>query len=93
MPSNAISEAVSNRNMVYLDTPIRGGTVSAKEGSLIVKLGGDPSACEKVKDMLRAISNSIYHNRPFPVACIQYKQSANSERQALQLTGNDETVE
>jgi 2-hydroxy-3-oxopropionate reductase len=56
-----IAEKLSEKNVFALDAPVSGGDIGAKNGTLTIMVGGDPSALEKVMPVFRAMGKTITH--------------------------------
>ncbi|MDF2714770.1 MAG: 2-hydroxy-3-oxopropionate reductase [Paenibacillus sp.] len=59
-----ISEAAAARSMTYLDAPVSGGTVGARDGTLTVMVGGDEAAFVRVRPLLAAVGGRIHYVGP-----------------------------
>lgn len=59
-----IAAAAAERGMQYLDAPVSGGTVGAREGTLTVMVGGDEPAYRKVKQLLDVLGSRIHYVGP-----------------------------
>ena len=47
--------------VVVLDAPVTGGTRGAQEGTLAIMVGGDKFYLEKIRQILQAMGNKIFH--------------------------------
>ncbi len=56
-----IYEAATKVGVNALDAPVSGGDVGAKNGKLVVMVGGDAAAVEKMKPLMQCYSASIAH--------------------------------
>ncbi|MFO7936231.1 MAG: NAD(P)-dependent oxidoreductase [Kiritimatiellia bacterium] len=54
-----IAEHAAEKNIAVLDAPVSGGDKGAQAGTVVVMLGGDKSAYEKVKPLIECFSSSI----------------------------------
>jgi 3-hydroxyisobutyrate dehydrogenase len=54
-----IAEAASARGVAALDAPVSGGDVGAKNGTLVVMVGGEEEAFERAKPLLEAFGQTI----------------------------------
>jgi len=54
-----IAERAAAENITVLDAPVSGGDKGAQAGTVVVMLGGDEAAYEKVKPLLECFSSSI----------------------------------
>jgi 3-hydroxyisobutyrate dehydrogenase-like beta-hydroxyacid dehydrogenase len=55
---------LAERGIAYLDCEIGGSSTQAAAGEAIVICGGDPEALESCRDILNAISPTIFHTGP-----------------------------
>ncbi len=62
--AKALAEPLLEKGIKYLDAPVSGGAVKAKEGTLTILIGGDPATVEEHDDVLHAIGVNIYHMGP-----------------------------
>jgi 2-hydroxy-3-oxopropionate reductase len=53
--------AFEARQMAFLDAPVSGGDIGAREGTLTIMVGGDAEALETVRPVLAAIGKSVTH--------------------------------
>lgn len=62
-PSEAeqISAELASIGVEYLDAPVSGGDVGAREGTLTVMVGGSPSAFAEAKPILEGVGKKIFH--------------------------------
>jgi len=62
-PSDAVATAkkLSEFGIRYLDAPVSGGDVGAREGTLTVMCGGDKDSFSGAKDMFDAVGRNIFH--------------------------------
>jgi len=56
--------ALNQKNATFLDAPVSGGDVGAKEGTLSIMVGGGRSAYEKSLDVLHAMGKTITYCGP-----------------------------
>ena len=59
-----IAKDLATRGVKFLDAPISGGDVGAKNATLSIMVGGDKDAFEKVLPLLRVMGKSITHCGP-----------------------------
>jgi 3-hydroxyisobutyrate dehydrogenase len=57
--TRALAEALQPRGIEVVDAPVMGGVVFAKDASLDVMVGGEPSAVERCLPVLRAMGRNI----------------------------------
>ena len=56
-----IAARLAVAKMAFLDAPVSGGDVGAREGTLTVMVGGEGDALEKVRPVLQAVGKTITH--------------------------------
>lgn len=56
-----IAEVVSQRSMTFLDAPVSGGDIGARDGTLTIMVGGEAKALERVRPVLEAMGKMITH--------------------------------
>ncbi len=49
------------KNISFIDAPVSGGDIGAKNGKLVTMIGGDSETVEKVKPLLDCYSLEIQH--------------------------------
>jgi 2-hydroxy-3-oxopropionate reductase len=59
--ARAIAAAFEARQMAFLDAPVSGGDIGAREATLTIMLGGDAEALETVRPVLAAIGKTVTH--------------------------------
>jgi 2-hydroxy-3-oxopropionate reductase len=59
--ARAIAARLAERGMAFLDAPVSGGDVGARQASLTVMVGGDEAALESVRPVLAAMSKTVTH--------------------------------
>jgi 2-hydroxy-3-oxopropionate reductase len=59
--ARAIAARLAEKQILFLDAPVSGGDVGAREGTLTIMVGGDREAVEAVRPVLAAISKSVTH--------------------------------
>jgi 3-hydroxyisobutyrate dehydrogenase len=62
--TRAMSAEASRRGVTFLDAPISGGDVGAKNATLAIMVGGDAAAFERVLPLLRHMGKTITHCGP-----------------------------
>jgi 3-hydroxyisobutyrate dehydrogenase-like beta-hydroxyacid dehydrogenase len=60
----ASAERLRARGVEYLDAPVSGGDVGAREGTLAIMVGGDSSAFERARPLLEHLGKRITHMGP-----------------------------
>jgi 3-hydroxyisobutyrate dehydrogenase len=56
-----IAAAAEERGLSALDAPVSGGDVGARNGTLVVMVGGDPDALERVRPLIATFAQTIVH--------------------------------
>lgn len=56
-----LAAAAAAREVSYIDAPVTGGVPGAEAGTLTVLASGDAEAVERVRPLLNAIGENIYH--------------------------------
>ncbi len=56
-----IAGRLRDKGIAFLDAPVSGGDVGAREGTLTIMVGGEAEALEKVRPVLRAVGKTITH--------------------------------
>jgi len=56
-----IAAEAAKPGVAVLDAPVSGGTRGAEQGTLTIMVGGETAALEKVRPVLEAMSNKIFH--------------------------------
>jgi 2-hydroxy-3-oxopropionate reductase len=59
--ARAIAAHLKEKQMSFLDAPVSGGDVGAREGTLTIMVGGDGEALEAIRPVLAAIGKTITH--------------------------------
>jgi len=62
--SRAVSAAATARGVEYLDAPVSGGYREAETGALVIIVGGDRAAFDRVRDVLAVLGPSIHYAGP-----------------------------
>jgi 3-hydroxyisobutyrate dehydrogenase-like beta-hydroxyacid dehydrogenase len=65
-----IHAAFKDKGVHVLDSPVSGGVIGAKRGSLQVMVGGEESIFREVKDVLGAIGNNVGYMGPIGAGSI-----------------------
>ncbi len=65
-----IHAAFKEKGVHVLDSPVSGGVIGARRGSLQVMVGGDESIYREVKDVLRAVGNNVGYMGPIGAGTI-----------------------
>jgi 2-hydroxymethylglutarate dehydrogenase len=56
-----IAAEAAKSGVAVLDAPVSGGTRGAEQGTLTIMVGGETAALEKVRPVLEAMSNKVFH--------------------------------
>lgn len=59
--TRALAEKVARRGAQFLDAPVSGGDIGARNATLSIMVGGDAAAFEKVKPLLHHLGKTIIH--------------------------------
>lgn len=59
--TRSLAEALKPRGIDVVDAPVMGGVIFAKDATLDIMVGGDPSLVERVKPVLHALGRSVIH--------------------------------
>jgi 2-hydroxy-3-oxopropionate reductase len=62
--TKAFAARIEEKGCDYLDAPVSGGEVGAKNAALTIMVGGKPEAFEKAKPLLEAMGKTITHVGP-----------------------------
>jgi 3-hydroxyisobutyrate dehydrogenase len=58
------SDYLAERKVAFLDAPVSGGVEGARNGTLVMMVGGDPAVLDKVRPVLALISRKVEHMGP-----------------------------
>ncbi len=59
-----LGRALAARGVAFLDAPVSGRVVGAREGTLTIMVGGAPAALARVRPVLRHLGTRIFHCGP-----------------------------
>jgi 3-hydroxyisobutyrate dehydrogenase len=62
--TRALGPALTARGVAFVDAPVSGAVVGARDGTLAIMAGGDESAFQKIKPVLEAMGKQIFHVGP-----------------------------
>jgi 3-hydroxyisobutyrate dehydrogenase len=62
--SRAVSAAAAAQGVQYLDAPVSGGWREAETGALVLIVGGDREAFDRVRDVLAVLGPSVHYAGP-----------------------------
>jgi len=57
--TKSFAQTIRSLNCQYLDAPVSGGEIGAKNGTLSIMVGGDPAAFERVKPLFELMGKNI----------------------------------
>jgi 3-hydroxyisobutyrate dehydrogenase len=60
----AAAERLAARGVAYLDAPVSGGDVGARDGTLTIMVGGDEAAFDRARPLLEHLGKRITHMGP-----------------------------
>lgn len=80
-----VGERLAGREIAFVDAPVTGGDVGAREGKLSILAGGDPAVLERVRDVLAVMGTRITHCGPLGAG--QTVKACNQILCALNLMG------
>lgn len=89
--SVSFSERLKACGAEFLDAPVTGGDVGAKEGTLTIMVGGDREIFERIKHVLEAMGKTIVYAGP--VGSGQKLKLVNQVSVALQMVALVESLE
>jgi len=69
MTSRKIGDALSAKDVYFIDAPVSGGPQGAENGTLSVMVGADAAALEKVRPILEVFGKNIFHMGPVGAGC------------------------
>jgi 3-hydroxyisobutyrate dehydrogenase-like beta-hydroxyacid dehydrogenase len=56
-----VAETAKLKGVTVLDAPVSGGVIGAEAGTLTIMVGGEAQSLEKVRKILEAMGNKIFH--------------------------------
>jgi 2-hydroxy-3-oxopropionate reductase len=59
-----LSDALAERGAHFLDAPVSGGDIGAREGTLSIMVGGDAAVLDQVRPVLAMLGRTITHMGP-----------------------------
>jgi 3-hydroxyisobutyrate dehydrogenase-like beta-hydroxyacid dehydrogenase len=69
MTSRKVGEALRAVGVDFIDAPISGGPLGAKNGTLSVMVGGDAAVLERARPVLEVFGKNIFHMGPIGAGC------------------------
>jgi len=88
--ARSISDALCKVGVFFLDAPVSGGDVGARDGTLTIMVGGDPEALEKALPLFQAMGKST--TLIGPAGCGQIAKAANQIMVAAQMVAMGELL-
>ncbi len=89
--SVSFSERLKKCGAEFLDAPVTGGDVGAREGTLTIMVGGNRDTFEKVRDVFEAMGKTLVYAGP--VGSGQKMKLVNQVSVALQMLALTESLE
>jgi 3-hydroxyisobutyrate dehydrogenase len=80
-----VGRALKAKGIAFLDAPVTGGDVGAREGTLSILVGGDPADLERAREVLSAMGKRITHFGPHGAG--QTAKACNQILCAMNMTG------
>ena len=80
-----VGRELKARGIAFLDAPVTGGDVGAREGTLSILVGGDKADLERARDVLAVMGKRITHFGPHGAG--QTAKACNQILCALNMTG------
>jgi 3-hydroxyisobutyrate dehydrogenase len=62
--ARGIAGHLAEAGVAFLDAPVSGGVEGAEKGTLVMMVGGDPAALERVRPVLAALAARVVHMGP-----------------------------
>jgi 3-hydroxyisobutyrate dehydrogenase len=62
--TRALGPALAAKQVEFVDAPVSGAVMGARDGTLAIMVGGEVSVVEKIKPVLSAMGKSIFHVGP-----------------------------
>ncbi|MCZ6893571.1 MAG: NAD(P)-dependent oxidoreductase [Gammaproteobacteria bacterium] len=59
-----IADIARRKGIDYLDTPVSGGKIAARDGSLAVMVGGDEAAFDEIRPLIECFGEHIFYMGP-----------------------------
>ena len=85
-----IAEVLGKAGVFYLDAPVSGGDIGARDGTLTIMVGGDSDALEKALPLFQAMGKSTTYIGP--AGCGQIAKAANQIMVAAQMVALGELL-
>jgi 3-hydroxyisobutyrate dehydrogenase len=85
-----VGRALADRGLLFLDAPVTGGDVGAREGTLSILVGGEAPVLDRVRDVLGAMGKRITHCGP--IGAGQTLKACNQILCALNMVGITEAL-
>ena len=62
--TRALGIALAEKNVGFIDAPVSGAVVGARDATLTIMVGGEKTALQKAKPILRALGKQLFHVGP-----------------------------
>jgi 3-hydroxyisobutyrate dehydrogenase len=62
--TRALGVALAEKNVGFIDAPVSGAVVGARDATLTIMVGGERTAFQKAKPILRALGKQLFHVGP-----------------------------
>jgi 2-hydroxy-3-oxopropionate reductase len=85
-----LAGAARERGVAFLDAPVSGGDVGARDGTLSIMVGGEAQELDRVRDVLEALGTTITHVGPSGAG--QATKAANQLLVAVIIAGISEAL-
>jgi len=85
-----IGEAATARGLGFLDAPVSGGDIGAREARLSIMVGGEPATFERVRPLFEVMGRNIHLQGP--VGAGQHTKMANQIAVAASMLGTCEAL-
>jgi 3-hydroxyisobutyrate dehydrogenase len=91
-PSLAVEiyEAAARRNVSALDAPVSGGDVGARNGTLVIMVGGDDAAFHRALPLFECLGRTVTHQGP--AGAVQHTKMVNQIAIASGMIGMCEAL-
>ncbi|HLY74579.1 MAG TPA: NAD(P)-dependent oxidoreductase, partial [Planctomycetota bacterium] len=80
-----VGRELQAKGVAFLDAPVTGGDVGAREGTLSILVGGEPADLERARDVLAVMGKRITHFGPHGAG--QTAKACNQILCAMNMTG------
>jgi 3-hydroxyisobutyrate dehydrogenase len=80
-----VGAALRSRGLAFLDAPVTGGDVGARDGTLSILVGGEPADLERARELFSALGKRVTHCGPLGAG--QTVKACNQILCALNMVG------